>query len=205
MGKMFASTLGNTGAGSALKEYINIAINSIFGTDGFLDSISKSTASLSFDSAKFKSAQEMVGSLSGMMEAMRGLGDMGREMNGGLNTNLGLFANGFGSFMVKMNSMGDLIEPKNIEKVRAMADAIIGLRGQFGSNVALDVKGSASVAVNNHDEYMLAYYTRAEGLLTRIANAVERAPVTSSAINQTKGNVPAWRPESLFSEESDTF
>jgi hypothetical protein len=105
-----------------------------------------------------------------------------------------------------MSGLSDAIN-KDIKIGAQSAEAAMsGLSDGINRDIKISAQGGAEVALDEHDAETRAHHERVESLLSEIRDALKNnGGQTSQAAQKTNQYVPSWRPESMFSDKSETF
>jgi hypothetical protein len=176
MGSMMA---GGAGAAGGIVESIDTAISSIFGKDGFLNKMMDGIKGQKGDPKMISSAVDGIKGLGGLVDPLLNLTSMGALFKGGEDKNL---------------SSPDMIG--KLDKFSASINESVKISTQTGADLALEDHTTATAEHQKTVEELLSDIR--DGILSMGRNG-------SKEVAMTNGNVPAWRPEALFSDVSETF
>jgi hypothetical protein len=199
MGSMMA---GGAGAAGGIVESIDTAISSIFGKDGFLNKMMDGIKGQKGDPKMISSAVDGIKGLGGLVDPLLNLTSMGALFKGGEDKNLFAFAATIGEFMAQMEAA---LSGKNLS-----SPDMIGKLDKFSASINESVKIStqtgADLALEDHTTATAEHQKTVEELLSDIRDGIlSMGRNGSKEVAMTNGNVPAWRPEALFSDVSETF
>jgi hypothetical protein len=199
MGMMLAADAGKAGGIGAS---IDTAISSIFGSDGFLSKMMIGMIGQKGDPKMISGAVDAIKGLGGMVDPLLNLTSMGALFKGGEDKNLFAFAATIGEFMVKMDAA---LSGKNLS-----SPDVLGKLDKFSASINESVKIStqtgADIALQDHTTATAEHQKSVETLLADIRDGIlSMGRNGSKEVAMTNGNVPAWRPEALFSDVSETF
>ena len=185
--------------------FIDKAISSVFGPQGFLKKMAAGASGIK-DLDSVKKATDTITSMGAMTDSLVHMMSMGSIMDKHGTRPLEIFAGALRMFVTSLNDTGGLINKDSFDKLTNLTTLTDKLNNSFSHTIAISARGGAEVALEDHDKITREHQQSVEKLLTEIRDGVKAFGGSTTSQNAiTKGNEPAWHPESMFSEVSEVF
>ena len=198
----------STGAGQAdgIAASITTAIDSIFGSDGFMSKMLNGMKGVKGDPKKISEATDAIKSLGGLTDPLIGITAMGMMFKSGADKPLFYYAETLGKFTEMMHGAVGNFSKSDLDNLSKMTESLSSLNANVTHDVKVSAQTSADVAMQDYTAATAAHQKTVEVLLTEIRDGLQGlGKVGSREVAATNGNVPAWHPENLFSDVSGTF
>jgi len=204
------ASFGNMLADGSIMASVDKGIKAIFGTGksgdfGVFTLIESNVNRLSISNSKLEALKQTFDILDGIIPKMISMAALGNMMkNDSGMSGIRMFSKGLSTFLFETNAAANQLTDSNYSKIMHLPEMMDTIRNSLNTSLTIETKGSAEVAIQEHNSATSVHYSKVEKVLGEILTAVKGIAIPGPAKNPV-GNAGQWHPSSMFSEESETF